>query len=51
MKCSLCEKEIKETFLGKPRGTYVKKKGKLTPVCSSCQKQYKDKLVDEIGKT
>lgn len=35
MKCSKCNKNIEETFLGKIKGTYEKKK----PICSDCQKQ------------
>lgn len=36
MKCSICNEEIEEIFLGKIDGTFVKKK----PVCSKCQKKY-----------
>ena len=35
MKCSKCNEKIEETFLGKIKGTYEKKK----PVCSKCQKK------------
>jgi hypothetical protein len=35
MKCSICNKEIEQTFLGKIKGTYIKGK----PVCSECQKK------------
>ena len=35
MKCTLCKKEIQETFMGKIKGTYIKGK----PYCSACQKQ------------
>ncbi len=36
MKCSICNENIEETFLGKIKGTYVKGK----PVCSKCQNKY-----------
>lgn len=39
MKCSICRKEIKETFLDKIKGTYFKIGGELKPVCSNCQKK------------
>jgi len=35
MKCSKCGNKIEETFLGKIKGTYVKKK----PICQDCQKK------------
>ncbi|HIH15583.1 MAG: hypothetical protein QT08_C0015G0028 [archaeon GW2011_AR17] len=35
-KCTLCKEKIEETFLGKIRGTVIKKK----MVCSSCQKKF-----------
>lgn len=34
MKCSKCNQDIEETFLGKIKGTYEKGK----PVCTKCQK-------------
>jgi NAD-dependent SIR2 family protein deacetylase len=34
MKCSKCGNKIEETFLGKIKGTYVKKE----PICDNCQK-------------
>jgi hypothetical protein len=38
-KCSVCQNKVEETFLGKIRGTFVKKE----VVCSSCQsKQSKE---------
>jgi len=43
MKCSLCNNKIEEGILDKIKGTYVKKK----PVCSSCQKKYKEKLIEQ----
>ncbi len=44
LKCAICGKPIKTTFLGKIEGTYVKKK----PVCSECQKKYGSKLKEII---
>jgi len=47
MKCSICNKTIETTFLGKIMGTHVKnEKGKLHAVCFECQKKFKNK--DEI---
>ena len=34
IKCDVCSKEVEVTFLGKLKGSYVKKKA----VCSNCQK-------------
>ena len=42
MKCSICKKNIDETFLKKIKGTYVKVKGKKRPVCQKCQIKHKD---------
>jgi DNA-directed RNA polymerase subunit RPC12/RpoP len=39
MKCSVCGKDIEETFLGKIRGNYRREKGVLEVVCSSCSRQ------------
>ncbi|MBT3398260.1 hypothetical protein HOA55_05350 [archaeon] len=44
-KCTLCDEEIKTTFLDKLDGTFINKK----PVCSACQKEHKDKLKDKIS--
>ena len=44
VKCDLCGKGIKEIFLGKLKGTYIKKK----TICSDCQKEYKEKLKEKI---
>ncbi|MBU1975451.1 MAG: hypothetical protein KKG59_03530 [Nanoarchaeota archaeon] len=50
MKCSVCGKNVDQTFLKKLVGTYVKdKKSKKKPVCKVCQKtmtmeQIKEKL-------
>ena len=38
IKCSICGKEVEVTFLGKLKGSYVKKKA----VCSSCQRDLKN---------
>lgn len=48
MKCKICDKEIKTTFLGKLRGTYVKNKGKMIPVCADCQKENEGKLKEKV---
>lgn len=34
-KCALCGERIETTFLGKIRGTYIRKK----PICFECQKK------------
>ena len=39
MKCAECKKKIEKTFLDKPKGTAIKKKGKLEWICSECQKK------------
>jgi len=44
MKCSLCNEKIETGLLDKIKGTYVKKK----IVCSSCQRKFKDKLLEKI---
>ncbi|MBS3125638.1 hypothetical protein J4211_05330 [Candidatus Woesearchaeota archaeon] len=44
MKCSICKKELAETFLKKIVGSYVKDaKGKLHTICRECQKQLSTK--------
>ncbi|MBI4146549.1 hypothetical protein HY489_04390 [Candidatus Woesearchaeota archaeon] len=51
MKCSLCSKDLAETFLKKIIGSYVKNaKGKLLPVCRECQKKFptKDALLKQL---
>ena len=52
MKCDICRNEIKETFLKKPIGTFVKdEKGKKHPVCFECQKKLgndKEKMLESI---
>jgi hypothetical protein len=37
-KCSVCKQTVGKTFLEKPIGTYVKKKGKKHLICNKCQK-------------
>ena len=39
-KCFICKEKIETTFLGKIRGTFVKKK----PICSVCQSRHKNEL-------
>ncbi|MBN2518304.1 MAG: hypothetical protein JXB14_05645 [Candidatus Altiarchaeota archaeon] len=48
MKCSVCGVEIKEGLLDKIVGTYIKKKGKLHPVCNRCQKGGEASLREKI---
>jgi hypothetical protein len=44
MKCEICSTKLKETFLNKIIGTYVKdEKGKRHIVCFECQKNFPDK--------
>ncbi len=38
-KCVKCKKKIETTFLDKVKGTPIKKKGKITWMCSECQKK------------
>lgn len=51
-KCALCGEKIKETFLGKINGTIVKikkdNKNELKYVCDKCQKEYGDKIKNEL---
>jgi len=44
-KCSICGNKIAELFLGKLKGTVVKKPGssKQYPVCFECQKKFPGK--------
>ena len=44
MKCSLCGEKIEIGILDKVKGTYIKKK----VVCSSCQKKYKEEIVNKV---
>ncbi|MCW1291619.1 MAG: hypothetical protein QXJ93_00350 [Candidatus Rehaiarchaeum fermentans] len=51
MKCAICGKEIEVLFLDKINGTYIKKEGKLYPICKSCQIRFnnnKDELLKNI---
>jgi hypothetical protein len=51
-KCKICSEKLVETFLGKLKGTIVKKAGskKHYNVCPNCQKKFpgKDELMAEI---
>ncbi len=44
-KCSICDHKIAELFLGKLKGTIVRKAGssKQYPLCFACQKKFKSK--------
>ena len=44
-KCKICGEGVENTFLEKPIGTYVAKKGKKHLICNQCQKKLS---VDEI---
>lgn len=43
MKCSICNKKLEETFLGKIKGTYIKKHGKKYTICNDCQTKFNTK--------
>jgi len=45
MKCEICKEKIEEIFLGKIKGTIVKKPGESKPhyVCQHCQKKHQSK--------
>jgi DNA-directed RNA polymerase subunit RPC12/RpoP len=45
VKCSICRNKIKELFLGKLKGTVVRKEGssKKYYICFDCQKKFKNK--------
>ena len=45
VKCKICSEKLVETFLGKLKGTIVKKAGskKHYPICPSCQKKHSSK--------
>lgn len=53
-KCSICKKDIEETFLGKLKGTIAKvKKGsknEIFYVCDECQKKLGSNLKKELEK-
>jgi len=44
-KCNICNNKIKELFLGKLKGTVIKKQGssKKFHLCFECQRKFKDK--------
>jgi len=44
VKCEICKEKIEATFLGKIRGTVIKKKY----VCSGCQSKLKENLIDKV---
>ncbi|MBL7147576.1 MAG: hypothetical protein ISS82_02010 [Nanoarchaeota archaeon] len=46
-KCNICKKQIKETFLNKLIGTYVKVNKKKKIVCNDCQRKYSQKEILE----
>jgi len=43
VKCNICGNKIKEMWLGKIKGTMIKKAGKKCYVCFECQKKLKQK--------
>ncbi len=51
-KCTVCSNKIAELFLGKLKGTIVKKQGKNKqyPICFDCQKKFQSKeaLLEQI---
>ena len=47
VKCDICKKQIKETFLNKIIGTYIKVNKKRKTVCNECQKKYSQKQILE----
>lgn len=53
-KCEICNEKIEETFLGKINGTTIRvEKNTRTGfvfVCSSCQKEHKDKIIEMVNK-
>jgi len=44
-KCNICGNKLQELFLGKVKGTIVKKEGKSKQyyICFECQKKFPDK--------
>ena len=48
MKCHFCKEKIETTFLNKINGTHIGPKKNRKTICSKCQKNYKEKLVDEL---
>ena len=52
MKCEICKAQIKEIFLKKIIGTYIKDaKGKKHIICFECQKNLgeKQKILEQLG--
>lgn len=49
-KCDICKKSVKETFLNKIIGTYIKVDKKRKIVCNECQKKNSQKEILEILK-
>jgi len=51
-KCEICQKDLEMTFLNKIKGTIIKsgvgESSKKHYVCSSCQKEFKDKIKERI---
>ena len=43
-KCVVCKTKVETTFLGKIKGSYVKKK----VVCSNCQKEHGQAIVEKV---
>ncbi|MFP4524061.1 MAG: hypothetical protein ACLFO2_01945 [Candidatus Woesearchaeota archaeon] len=40
-KCSICNEKVDQTFLQKPKGTWIRDEhGKRRLVCSACQRQH-----------
>ena len=44
VKCVLCKNKIEESFLGKIKGTFVKKKA----VCPACQQEHGEELKGKV---
>jgi len=53
IKCHLCNEELQTTFLDKLKGTTIKtgegETSKIVYVCSTCQKEHKDKLKEKLA--
>ena len=53
MKCEICGKKIAETFLNKPKGTYIyDDKHKKRLICFECESRYKSdkqKMLEAIN--
>ena len=50
MKCEVCKQNIKEAFLKKLMGAYIRDtKGKRHAVCSKCQKLGKEEIKGKIS--